>query len=138
MQIRTPVLPVPRYVSLKYSRVNARKGPSLSYPVSWQYQRQGLPLVVVAEMDIWRKVRDINGDESWIRTPQLTGQRRAIAIGETDLYKKPTITAGTRAIIPAGTILELVDCSSEGWCEVQASGRKGWVERDMIWGDDAL
>lgn len=131
-------LPVPRYVALKYSRVNARKGPSTRHPILWQYQRQGLPLVVVAEMDIWRKVRDVNGDESWIRTPQLTGERHAISLGEATLHAKPSVTSKPVAILAPHTILKLDDCATPNWCRIRASGKKGWIQRDLVWGDDPI
>ena len=65
--------PVPRYVSLKVDPVNGRQGPSVKHRVLWQYQQRGTPFVIVAEMDIWRKIRDQNGDESWVRTQALSG-----------------------------------------------------------------
>jgi len=56
--------PVPRYVSLKVGKVNGRTGPSRQHAIAWQYRRKGLPLVVVAETEMWRKVRDVTGDET--------------------------------------------------------------------------
>ncbi len=37
---------VPRFVSLKFGKVNARTGPSRNHPIAYQYQRRGLPLIV--------------------------------------------------------------------------------------------
>src|SRR5574339_414312 len=51
-------LPVPRYSSLRYDKVNGRAGPSLDYPIAWTYERQGLPVVIVRESEEWRKIRD--------------------------------------------------------------------------------
>lgn len=127
--------PVPRYVSLKFNRVNGRQGPSLQHPALWQYQRQGMPLIVVAEMDIWRKVRDINGDESWIRTQALSGKRTGITVQDTELHKKPYVSASVSATAPKDALLNIEECNAENWCRVKSSsGHKGWIERKDLWG----
>src|SRR5688572_19009902 len=50
-------LPIPRFVSLKSGRVNARVGPGLNYAVEWLYMKPGLPMEILQEYDNWRKVR---------------------------------------------------------------------------------
>ena len=37
-------LPVPRYVTLKFDRVNARAGPGDDHRLLWVYQARGLPV----------------------------------------------------------------------------------------------
>jgi SH3-like domain-containing protein len=71
-------LPVPRFVSLKSDRVNARAGPGQRYPVEWVFVRRGLPVEVVAESDLWRRVRDMEGVEGWVHKGLLSGQRTAV------------------------------------------------------------
>lgn len=127
--------PVPRYVSLKFNRVNGRQGPSLQHPALWQYQRQGMPLIVVAEMDIWRKVRDINGDESWVRTQALSGKRTGVTIQDTALLKKPRPDSVVSATAPKDALLNIVECKSDNWCHVKSgSGHKGWIKQQDLWG----
>ena len=84
---------VPRYVSLKFTKVNARTGPSRDHPIAYQYQRRGLPVMIVAETEMWRKIRDISGDEAWVRKPALSGSRTVIALNPTSLRKKPKADA---------------------------------------------
>ncbi len=130
---------VPRYVSLKFGTVNGRQGPSLKHSALWQYQREGLPLVVVAEMDIWRKVRDMHGDESWVRTQALSGKRMAITLDNTAVRNKPKQEARIRAAAPSNTLLELFECNDADWCLVKSrDGYKGWVKRDSLWGAEPL
>ena len=132
-------LPVPRFVSLKYGRVNGRQGPSLRHPILWQYQRKGLPLVVVAEMDIWRKVRDIHGDESWVRSSSLSGTRMVLANEEVSLRKQPKDNARISAVADLNALLELEECNDKQWCKVKSdSGLKGWTHSDVLWGADPL
>ena len=126
---------VPRYVSLKFNQVNGRQGPSLRHATLWEYQRRGLPLVVVAEMDIWRKVRDMHGDESWVRTHALSGSRHVITLEEATLRAKPKAGTRTKATAAQDTLLELIECNNDNWCRVKSeSGHKGWVERQKLWG----
>ena len=51
-------LPLPRFASLKSDSVFARTGPSMDYPIRWIYKREGLPVEIVQEFDVWRKIKD--------------------------------------------------------------------------------
>jgi len=125
---------VPRFVSLKFSKVNGRTGPSRDHSIAWQYQRRGLPLLVVAETEMWRKVRDISGDEAWVRKPALSGSRTVLALRPTSLRSRPENRAREIARTDARALLRLHDCR-KGWCEVKAeSGIKGWARQDTLWG----
>lgn len=131
--------PVPRYVSLKVGKVNGRTGPSLEHAIAWQYRRKGLPLIVVAETEMWRKVRDISGDESWMHKPALSGLRRALVLRETTLHSKPKDRSRVTAIIERNALLELEECNENNWCKVRAAdGYKGWTQRDTLWGAQKL
>lgn len=130
---------VPRYVSLKFGKVNARTGPSRNHSIAWQYQRRDLPLVVVAETEMWRKVRDINGDEAWVRKPALSGERFVMAMGDVVLLSKPKVGSHAVARSETGALFGLEECNKEGWCRVKArNGLKGWVSRRQLWGAQAL
>jgi len=131
--------PVPRYVSLKVGQVNGRTGPSLKYPIAWQYRRRGLPLIIVAETELWRKVRDIHGDETWVHKPALSGERMVIATRQTRLYRKPNIKTRVDAVVYPDALLKLEVCNASGWCKFKAkNGRKGWALRDGFWGATPL
>jgi SH3-like domain-containing protein len=71
-------LPLPRFVSLKSGRVNARIGPGVTYPVNWLYLKPGLPMEIIQEFDTWRKVRDSDGAEGWINQSLLSGKRTGL------------------------------------------------------------
>src|SRR6185437_5073069 len=49
-------MPVPRYVSLKFDKVNARSGPGDDHRLLFVYRVRGLPLQVIAETSEWRRV----------------------------------------------------------------------------------
>ena len=125
---------VPRFVSLKFSKVNGRTGPSREHPIAWQYQRRGLPLLIVAETEMWRKVRDISGDEAWVRKPALSGSRTALTLQSTSLRSRPNAQAREVARTDPQALLRIQNCR-EGWCEVKSeNGLKGWARQETLWG----
>lgn len=131
--------PVPRFLSLKSNKANGRIGPSLDHPVKWQYQRKGLPLVVIAEMDIWRKVRDHEGGESWVHGQVLTGVKTGLVVDETRFYKKADPGSKIIALLQKNVIVRIQDCDDQGWCRVKTgSGQKGWVRKSRLWGTQFL
>lgn len=131
--------PVPRYVSLKVGKVNGRTGPSRQHPIAWQYRRKGLPLVVVAETEMWRKVRDVTGDESWIHKPALSGIRQVLVLEQATLHSKAKDTARVTALVDRNALLELEECNEKDWCKVKSTeGLKGWTQRYKLWGAQKL
>ena len=71
-------LPVPRFVSIKPSRVNLRSGPGTQYPTTWVYKREGLPLEIIQEYEGWRQVRDSDDTKGWVLSNFLSGRRTAL------------------------------------------------------------
>lgn len=131
---------VPRYVSLKYSISNGRTGPSSKHPVKWQYSRRGLPMIVVAETETWRKVRDVSGDESWMKRRLLDGKPMVLVRGEITLRTKPRSDARKQATAGKGALLALEDCNAKNWCRVTdlKSHITGYALRSMLWGAEPL
>src|SRR5262245_5050819 len=68
-------LPIPRFASLRSDEVNVRSGPGTRYPVEWVFKRKSMPVEIVAEYDIWRKIRDWQGASGWVHQSLLTGKR---------------------------------------------------------------
>lgn len=132
--LRRTGLPLPRFASLRSPRVNLRAGPGVRYPVEWVYLRRGLPLMIVAEFDAWRKVRDWRGAVGWIHRSMLTGKRTVIAIAsEVVLRRKPATDAPAVARTRAGVIARVITCQGD-WCRIQAGGIRGWGRRSALWG----
>src|SRR3954471_10394800 len=68
-------MPVPRYVSLKFDKVNARAGPGDDHRLLWVYRARGLPLQVIAETLEWRRVCDPEGATAWVHKRVTDGRR---------------------------------------------------------------
>ena len=125
---------VPRYVSLKFGKTNGRSGPSSNHPIVWQYRRAGLPVIIVAETENWRKIRDVRGDESWIYKAGLTGERRVIALSDTPIHKREDANSSVIAVAEKGALLRLESCTDNRCKVYYGSSYRGWTARDALWG----
>lgn len=128
-------LPLPRFVSLKSDKVYVRTGPSVRYPIRWIYQKSDLPVEIVEEFDVWRKIRDSQGEGGWVSQTLLSGERTGIVKGE-DLIpvrEKPDAQARMVVRLEPGVVARIEKCDA-AWCRVSASGFKGWIERKSLWG----
>ena len=127
-------LPLPRYVSLKASEVNVRRGPSLSHRIDWVFQRRSMPLQVVAEYGHWRRVIDRDGQGGWVHYTMLSGVRTVLIDGDdTPLRAHASDDASENAVLEHGVIASLGDCTPS-WCELSAGGYKGWAPKSVLWG----
>ena len=133
-------LPLPRFVSLKASRVNMRVGPGREYSVDWMFTKRGLPLEILQEYDNWRKVRDSDGAEGWIVQTLLTGKRTALISpwlkeegGMVELHAKPEANSPVVAKMEAGVLAEVEACEN-GWCQIQAKDWSGYAKQVSLWG----
>ena len=132
--VRGSGLPVPRFVSLKFNEANLRAGPGKEYPVLWQYRQAGLPLLVDAEFDVWRKVRDADGTTGWMHQAGLSLRRMAfIHEGMAKIYQRNNSRSDVVAVAEKNALLELESCP-KNWCRVTTDTVKGWVRRTEIWG----
>lgn len=129
-------LPLPRFVSMKASEANIRRGPSLTHRVDWVFKHQGMPLVVTGEYGHWRRVVDRDGVGGWIHYAMLSGSRTVIVDEDIALMRsKPLESATIRAQAEKGVIARLGDCEAT-WCEIRAGKAKGWVPMSNLWGFD--
>ncbi|MBY0407888.1 MAG: SH3 domain-containing protein [Rickettsiales bacterium] len=131
----TSGLPVPRFVSLKSDETNVRTGPGTRYPIAWVYRRSGMPVEVVEEYDLWRKIRDVEGTTGWVHKSMLDGKRNAMIKGSEPRVIKLDPETDAKNVLKAEPLVSarLVECQVD-WCRVQVSGRKGWIEKKYLWG----
>lgn len=128
-------LPIPRFAALKSAEVNVRTGPGSRYPIQWVYRRDQMPVEVIEEYDLWRKIRDVEGGTGWVhktmlggtRTIMVRGKKMVIVRREPDEKGKPILKAEPMVIA------KLVECE-KFWCRIQVQGRKGWLEKANIFG----
>lgn len=127
-------LPIPRFVSLGTDEANLRAGPGVRYPIVWVLQRRGLPVMVTAEFDYWRKIRDADGAEGWVHKSLLSGRRFAQVTGDIRVLRAGPgpDTAGVARLEP-GVIGRLAACST-GWCRLDVADFQGWLPTSAFYG----
>ena len=131
-------LDVPRWVTLKSSRVRARQGPGLDYRILWEYRAAGLPVQVIAETREWRKVCDPEGSIAWIHRTVASGRRTVFnpTADEIPIRAGQSDESPLRARLSPRATVPLDECES-GWCRIRARKLRGWVRADAVFGTQA-
>lgn len=127
--------PVPRYVTLKFGKVNARKGPGDDHKLMFVYRARGLPLQVIAETSEWRRVCDPEGQVAWVHKRVTDGRRAVMNTGNrpAPLLHSPKPGSEPAAFLNVRAMAELNRCQ-KGWCRVRVDGASGWVREGTLWG----
>jgi SH3-like domain-containing protein len=132
-------LPIPRFVSLKSDRVNARSGPNKDQDVRWVYTHAGMPVEVTAEFENWRRIRDWEGAEGWVYHSLLSGKRTATVVPNkakdelVPLFEKADIESSIVARLQPGVLGALKSCNGN-WCQFSGKGFDGFVRQERLWG----
>ena len=128
-------LDIPRFVTLKSDETNVRTGPGTRYPIQWVYHRSGMPVEVVEEYDLWRKIRDVEGTAGWVHKTMLSGNRNVMIKGKESHVIRLEADKEAKPILKAEPMVtaRLMECTPD-WCRIQISGRKGWIEKLYLWG----
>jgi SH3-like domain-containing protein len=129
-------LPIPRFVTLKGSQGNARRGPGLTHRIDWVFTREGMPLKITAEYEHWRRVEDVDGAGGWIHYSLLSGVRSVLVTKDmAQAYANPDERSQVVFQSELGVIGKLLACQPD-WCRISVEGNKGWVRKTTIWGVD--
>ena len=131
-------LPIPRFVSLKASRVNVRIGPGEDYRIAWVFVRPGLPIEVIQEFETWRRIRDSDGTVGWVFQSLLSGKRNAVVAPWSNEDQRPIRAVASEnsaitAYLGPGVMAEIERCDN-GWCRLSGADFRGWIVQDQLWG----
>lgn len=141
-------LPIPRFVVLKSADTNLRKGPNVKFPINWNYKRKGYPMMLVAEFENWRKLRDHDGAEGWAHENLITGVRNVMVIANNYKTKKPMYLEHNSELVifrypdensypmaraQLGVMGKLKKCQKE-WCKIRIEDHTGWALKSNLWG----
>jgi SH3-like domain-containing protein len=125
---------MPRFVSLRSDEVNLRTGPGERYPIDWVLVKKGLPVELIDEYDVWRRVRDWQGSEGWVHQRMVAGVRTVIVTGKIrTLHADAADDSTVVARVEPGVIARLLECRN-AWCRVEAESMRGWLRRSEVWG----
>ncbi len=132
--IRGSGYPVPRFVTLKKDLAYMRVGPGREYPLDWVYVRQNLPLKVISEFDVWRKVVDHEGTTGWLHSSLLSLKRYGLVTkAEIKLHVSAEESSEVIAIAGRNVLLEVQYCDGQ-WCRMAGKEVRGWTKRQNFWG----
>ena len=127
-------LPLPRFVSMKASEGNVRRGPSLTHRIDWVYTHRDMPLRITAEHGHWRRVEDRDGQGGWVHYSLLSGVRTVIVEEQMlKVYSRPDSKSQVAAAFEKGVIARLGKCTLD-WCQLKSGGYRGWAEKEHLWG----
>jgi SH3-like domain-containing protein len=139
-------LPLPRFVTIKSKESTVRVGPGYQYDVAWKYLVGGVPVEVVQEYDVWRKIRDVDGTEGWVHQTALAGTRAGYVLrsvsGEIGLRASASDDGNVVAWVGPGFPVRIQACNGD-WCSVSATDNpangpagtySGWLPETDLWG----
>ena len=130
-------LAIPRFVSLHSDRTNARSGPGSRYPIEWIYLQKGAPVEIIAEFELWRKIKDWQGAESWVHKITLSGKRsvKIITPGENNVYAKDDYQSRIVAKVEDDVVGEIKKCpTNNDFCLMSFEHVEGWIPKQSIYG----
>ena len=130
-------LALPRMVSLRYDKVNARSGPGINYPIDWVYQQKGAPIEVIDEYEVWRKVKDWEGSVSWVKQSMITGKRfvKVMTLGENNIHNNDSYKSKVIAKVEDAAVGEVKKCTkSSDFCLIKFDTIEGWVPKKILFG----
>ncbi len=126
--------PLPRFVSMKATEGNVRRGPSLTHRIDWVYTRRNMPLRITAEHGHWRRVEDRDGIGGWVHYSLLSGARTVLIEKDMlELMARPDPAAPVMARLELGVVARIAKCEPE-WCLLKSDGYKGWAPKSRLWG----
>ncbi len=130
-------LTLPRFVSLRSNHINARSGPGARYPIDWVYMQKSAPVEIIAEFELWRKIKDWQGSESWVHKSMLAGKRfaKVVTPGENNIYDKADYKSKVIARVEDEVVGEVSKCPAvNAFCKIKFGNIEGWVPRQNIYG----
>jgi SH3-like domain-containing protein len=123
-----------RYVSQRTDKAYLREGPTYDHKVLWVYRHRGYPYAVLAQFDVWRRVRAADGAVGWMAASMLSDQRTVLVTGKgrAKLFEKPE-GGKLVALADPGAVARLVACAPNA-CHVRGEDVDGWISKTRIWG----
>ena len=125
-----------QFVSLKSNKTFLRAGPSKDYPIKWIYEHKGEPMMVIATLEDWKKVKDFKGDVGWVHDSVVSDAKTGIIKNKLPvvLYKNSDESSKKILRLEPGVRINIKKCEPD-WCKVKIDNFIGWIRSNTIWGD---
>ena len=125
---------VVRFESLRAGEVYFRSGPGVDYPVDWIFKTKNLPVAVIGEYELWRRVCDFEGTVGWVHRSMLSNTSTAMIVAPVATLRRAPLASSPAVARAESTVVGELEGCEQGWCRLDIQGNKGWVERKSIWG----
>ncbi len=122
------------FLTLRFSNVNLRQGPSFDYPVKISYKKKYLPVLVQDTSDNFKKIKDHENNTGWIHRSQLSKKKAALALDDKlVIFKNATVFSKPLAVLEKGHLCLISKCKGD-WCKIKVERYTGWVKKKSLWG----
>lgn len=97
---------------------------------------RGYPVEVVVALEGWTKVRDAQGDLSWIENRNLGDKRTVmVKVARAEARLSASDNAPVAFQAEQNVVLDLVELGATGWVQVRhRDGQTGYVKLNQVWG----
>ncbi|MBP7709478.1 MAG: SH3 domain-containing protein [Rickettsiales bacterium] len=126
------------FASLRAAETNVRAGPGQNYPIKFTFKLRGLPVRVINEYDNWNEIEDFEGQTGWVTQSLLTKKRTLLVQTKNsfiNMHSKNNAKSRIIFRLENNVVGDYLKCS-ESWCGIKVAGKKGWVQRDEVFGGD--
>ena len=107
----------------------------MNYPIELKYTQNNLPIEVIDEFDVWRKVKDHENNIGWLHKSLIKGERFVLIVNKDQVIKNIHNRPNGKVIgiVKRNNILNLERCLMH-WCLISHKDIKGWLSKESIWG----
>lgn len=97
---------------------------------------QGYPVELVVSVEGWAKVRDANGDLTWIESKQLTDKRTVmVKVPLAQIHESASESAALVFQAQQNVVLEVLEPATGAWLRVRhQDGQTGFIKTAQVWG----
>jgi SH3-like domain-containing protein len=97
---------------------------------------RGMPVELILTYGTWSKVRDVNGDLSWVESKDLVTRRNLIVrVANAKIRAAPDDSAALVFSADKNVLLEMAESVQAGWVKVKhRDGQIGFVKVNEVWG----
>lgn len=118
------------------SKSTLRKGPAANTAVSWKVSRY-MPFMKVDRKGQFSKVKDLEGEEHWVKTSELTNKFRCVVVktNVATLRKEPSTNAQPMDIKTVDRYTPFKRLANDReWVQVEdETGRQSWIHESQVW-----
>lgn len=123
------------FQSIAENATVAYDAPSLKARKLFVIGRQ-YPVEVIVVLPQWVKVRDANGELSWIEKKYLSANRTALVnVPLAEVRQNPDSNAPIVLRAEQNVVFEVIETPALGWVKVRhRDGQVGYIRNNQIWG----